>query len=85
MVQKRAITEEIEQGKESDGKYHIKYHIILHTSLHWVVDSRANAEFSIFVINFYLTLVCTFFAPFTPSKFGVNQIFYAVFLLITHS
>ena len=51
MLQKGASEEEIKQGE--DGKYHI-----LHTSLHWVVDSRANAEFSIFII--YLTVVCTF-------------------------
>lgn len=52
MVQKGAITEEIKLGKDD------KYHIILHNSLHWVVDSRANSEFFIFVT--YLTVVCTF-------------------------
>ena len=77
MVQKGAIEEEIKPGK--DGTYHI-----LHTSLHWVVNSGANALFSIFAI--YLTLVCNFLHHLHwILKFGVNQIFHAVFLLITHS
>ena len=38
---------------------------------------RANVVFTFFAL--YLTLVCTFFAPNLQSKFGVNQIFRAVY------